>query len=66
MTTESDRALNLNIERPCLPTLCTPLSSGSQPWSAKNVEAEHEARRSKLRVRTPRCPKSGAKGIRTP
>lgn len=66
MTTESDRALNLNIERPCLPTLCTPLSSGSQPWSAKNVEAEHEARRSKVRVRTPRCPKSGAKGIRTP
>jgi len=36
---ESDRALNLNIERLCLPTLCTPLRSASQPSSARDVES---------------------------
>src|SRR6188472_1136632 len=35
MITKSDRALNLNIERLCLPTLCTPLRSASQPSSAR-------------------------------
>ena len=39
MTAKIDRALNLNIERPCLPTLCTPLRSASQPSSARDVES---------------------------